>query len=292
MLNAIPVRGVLGVRIPTIPVRGPICNTGVETVHRTLFGCNFARAAWLSSFLGLKTDVIPGKFQGVWEWICKHFSESDVIRFASIAWAIWRIRNDAVLGGKQPLPHNCDFYFSQTLQLCQAGRSNTLPARQTVQEIPSSLSGPICCVDGSWSPNNGSGIGAVLIKDGATVAWISKSIRAMNASHAESLVVLQGYKLLLAYGCAQGIICSDSIEVADSLAHSQPRIHDWCSFHEVWEAWRLQKQEGNDFRTIHCGREDQQMQLPHLLANWSRTWGWDKEGKDCDLLSLVADGLM
>ena len=56
------------------------------------------------------------------------------------------------------------------------------------------------------------------------------------------MAVLKGYNLLLANGFSEGMVCSDSKEIVDSLAHRQPQIHDWRSFQEVWKAWQIQSQ--------------------------------------------------
>ena len=49
---------------------------------------------------------------------------------------------------------------------------------------------------------------------------------------------------------------------------------------EVWEAWIMQARSQGKLKAVYCSREEQEMKLPHILANKGRLFGWEKHGSD------------
>ncbi|XP_078157456.1 uncharacterized protein LOC144553231 [Carex rostrata] len=85
--RALPVRGVIGVRIQDVPVTCQLCNCEAETVEHAIFRCGFAKSVWLSSPLNLNTDTVHGSYKEILEQAIQmpsHLFES----FVCIAWAI------------------------------------------------------------------------------------------------------------------------------------------------------------------------------------------------------------
>ncbi|XP_078157460.1 uncharacterized protein LOC144553235 [Carex rostrata] len=294
--NALLVRGVIGARIQLVPM---VCQRGglvPESVEHMLFTCDFSRAAWLSSPLSLRSDQLHGTFREIISSLFDILSELDVMRFVCMSWAIWRVKNEAIIGGKQQSFPACFKYYKEVLLACQSVHFTPLvpiqqPTGMSVQSQPLMISQSTtsCYVDGSWSQDGLVGIGAYITVGGKVVQWISKRVQAMNSTHAEAIAVLQGYKMLLSVTTERACLFSDSLEIFDSLAHKQPLIHDWRSFNEVWEAWQIQKDSSNRLSLIHCGRENESLKVTHLLANLGRTIGWDRMEQDLDLSIEVLD---
>lgn len=196
--------------------------------------------------------------------------------FVCTAWAIWRGRNDVVMGGKVKDLAACARYYHEALLACQvtaiasaAGRPS--PGMTQHQETSSQNQRDCeCYVDGSWSENGAAGIGIILVQRGRIIYWASRRVTAISPSQVEAIAVLHGYKLMQDSGCREGVIFSDSLEVVDSIAHGQPVIHDWRSYHEVWNAWLLKGQLEGKIITRHCGREEEMLKIAHDLANEAR----------------------
>lgn len=172
ILNALPVREVIGARIQTVPADCTLCQRQVESVEHAIFGCEFPRAAWCGSSLSLRTDALQGTFGQIWKKVSDSLSEREVQQFVCVAWAIWKIRNEAVFERKPPTIQTCNFYYNQTLQQCsEVNFSNLAPIQREIDSPNSSdLSIPTCYVDGSWSADNKAGIGAHLCLGGGTLA--------------------------------------------------------------------------------------------------------------------------
>lgn len=300
--QAIPVRGVLGARIATIPTTCQLCNHEVESIEHALFTCDFAKEAWWASELTLRSDQLQGDFRQIIAHILGSLTETEVSRFVCMTWAIWRIRNDAIMEGKKQDLNTCFRYYQEILLVRQTRYGKGLvhyatnpPQRQQSQNLESE--GPICYVDGSWSADALAGVGVIMTVKGVIIQWISKRVNAMSPTHAEAIALLEGYKLLHAQNYYGGTVFSDSLEVVDSVGHNQPVIHDWRSFKETWEAWQMQNQSQGQFKSIHCNREEMEIQVAHRLANLGRIEGWQKIGQGHGLtisqfLRYVGEGMM
>lgn len=288
--NALPVRGIIGARIQTISTVCQRCGLVPETIEHMLFTCDFSRAAWLASPLTLRSNQLQGAFKEIIASLIETLSEEDLMRFVCMSWAIWRVRNEAVIGAKQQTFSVCFKYYKEVLLACQSVyRCSPVPIQQSNGTGTQSHSHLIsaashfCYVDGSWSQDGLAGIRAYILVGGKVVQWTSKRVQAMNSAHAEAIAVLHGYKMLLSVATEWAYLFSDSLEIVDSLAHSPPLIHDWRSFNEVWEAWQIQKDSSNLLGSVHCGRDNENLQVAHLLANLGRTIGWDRLEQDLDL---------
>lgn len=218
-----------------------LCNSCNETVMHPLFGCHFARTAWWASPLSIRSDTFQGNFKETMQAIISSLSDADINRFVCMAWAVWRSRNDAVMGGKQQNTQTCNRYFREAKLAC----SNLTPSNQdstgTLTENMATHEEEeeyACYVDGSWDDNGMAGVGVILTRQrqGSPVRWISKSVKAMGAAQAEAMGVLETYKLMLQGSCKKGCVFSDSLETVDSLSDKQPLIHDSRSFDQIWAA--------------------------------------------------------
>lgn len=105
----------------------------------------------------------------------------------------------------------------------------------------------------------------------------------MNSAQAEAIAVVTGYKMLISYESPRCLLYSDSMEMVDSLAHKQPRVHDWRMFAEVWTAWQLQHKSGSKLKLMFSSREDPGIHNADLLANLGRIRGWDRKEQNVNL---------
>lgn len=184
----------------------------------------------------------------------------------------------------------CLRYYEEILLECQMGfgaqESLTVPIPNSGTSLQNLLTGtedPICHVDGSWSSDALAGIGAYVSVNGRVVQWCSQRVQAMNSVQAEAMAVVIGYKMLMSYQAPKCLLYSDSMEMVDSLAHKQPRVHDWRMFTEVWTAWQLQHTSGSKLKMEFSSREDPGIQNAHLLANLGRIRGWDRKEQNVNL---------
>ncbi|KAF3328804.1 hypothetical protein FCM35_KLT05882 [Carex littledalei] len=140
--------------------------------------------------------------------------------------------------------------YPEKVKLCMKyGRTNT--AAPTDQQLPQqAISDHVCFVNGSWSEDDRAGVGMLLTYREQGVKWVARSVQARSPAQAEAIAVLHGYRLMQDWGCHTGVVFSDSKEVVDSLAHSQPIYHDWRSSNEVWEAWLIHGQQKGQFKTL------------------------------------------
>lgn len=249
--------------------------------------------AWWVSPLNIRADQLQGSFRQVFEQVMKlpsHvFSE-----FICVAWAIWRVRNDKIMGGKEMEVATVGRYYTQTLLACQtnsyqggAGPSQSRTNLGFQRECHSNSSH--CYVDGSWSADGKAGVGVILTLNGSITHWVSKGVHALNATHAEASAVLEGYRLLMTHNCPQGTVLSDCLEIVDSLAQNSPVIHDWRSFSTIWECWLIQGQRNGSYVTRHCSRENNEIGMAHRLANLGRLNGGNLAGTQLEL--AMFDGL-
>lgn len=241
--NALPVQGVIGARIGGVPSVCQLCKQAPETVEHMLFHYDFSRAAWLASPLTLRSHNLNGQFREVMISMISTLQEMNLVRFICMCWAIWRVRNDAILGHKRQTMFACLRYYEEILLVCQMGfgaqetQTVPLPYSGTILHNPlTSSEDPICYVDGSWSSDGLAGIGAYVFVNGRVVQWCSQGVQAMSSAQAEAMAVVIGYKMLISYVSPRCLLYSDSMETVDSLAHKQPRVHDWRMFAEVWTA--------------------------------------------------------
>ncbi|KAF3331451.1 hypothetical protein FCM35_KLT02857 [Carex littledalei] len=211
--------------------------------------------------------------------------------FLCMSWAIWRLRNEFVMGGKRQELSACFKLYKDVLDVCQLAFStitvpippNTAASSGTQRDFARGDS-LTCYVDGSWSSDGLAGIGGYIIQGGRITQWMSKRVGAVNPAQAEAMAVLQGYLMLLSIPSEQRAqLYSDSLEMVDSLAHNQPVVHDWRAFNEVWEAWKLQRRAVRTLKTTYCDRLDPKLQMAHTLANLGRVIGWDRQEQGLDL---------
>lgn len=60
MRGALPTCAVIGARIQTVSPICKICSKGNETIQHMLFQCDGARAIWIGSNLGIRSDELRG----------------------------------------------------------------------------------------------------------------------------------------------------------------------------------------------------------------------------------------
>lgn len=263
----------------SVPQTCPLCNGASETVEHALFWCEFAKKVWRLSPLNLDSDTLQGSCRLIIEQALQAPSQF-LSNFVSIMWAIWKVRNDAVMAGKPVNMETCVRYFKEITQVCQtmaiaglASKGNPLNRQESGPSYLPNSSEYECFVDGSWSDNGLAGVGIFLTYKGVPVKCVANCVQALSPAHAEAIAVLQGYQLMIDCGCKEGVVLSDSKEVVDSLAHSRPICHDWRSFREISDAWFLQGELQGKFRTRYCNREEGKIGLAHLLANSARVRG-------------------
>lgn len=245
--------------------------------------------------MSIRSDTFHGNFKETMQALFGSLSDADINSFVCMVWAVWRSRNDAIMGGKQQNTQTCNHYFREAQLACSNSTPSNKPSTSNLlvqgaaQEEEEEY---VCYVDGSWDDNGRAGVGVILIREGSVVRWISKSVNGMGAAQAEAMSVLEAYQLMQQYSCQKGCVFSDSLKTVDSLSHKQPLIHDWRSFNQIWAAWLLQQQTEGKFRVVHLSREDQWIQNAHVLANQGRMYGWEKEGTNVPVFSLEEQELM
>ncbi|KAF3335836.1 RNase H [Carex littledalei] len=144
-----------------------------------------------------------------------------------------------------------------------------------------------CFVDGSWDQLGEGGVGLVLLHDGRLVQWASRSVRPLSASQAEAMAVLEGVKILAQFSDTGGTVYSDSLDSVHSLSGGLPRITDWRSYTQTWEAWRLQRDSREDIQVKHCSREHEFLLIAHNLANQGRICKRDRQGTQIELMEVL-----
>lgn len=137
-----------------------------------------------------------------------------------------------------------------------------------------------CYVDGSWREGGSAGYGVTIVREGKIIKWVSNFIQAMSLAKAEARAIPEGYKLLGIWANGEGVVFSDSKETVQALGSGRPEITNWRSYEEVWEAWIMQARSQGKLKAVYCSREEQEMKLPHILANKGRLFGWEKHGSD------------
>lgn len=281
--GALPVRAVIAARIRHTSHLCQLCGTEPETVMHALFHCQFAKRAWLVSTLPLRTESLVDGFKDTVSVMAQSLTEQDMCVFVCTAWAIWRLRNEAVYAGKRQTVELCRRYCQKELDSCNKRRL----AQGKLVNPPLQSGGPIdsqqvqpfeCFVDGAWEQGGKAGIGVYLKQNGVVVHWISKSIQVVNPAQAEARAVVEGYKVLLHKANGVGTVFSDSKETVFSLAGNLPNIQDWRSYEDVWQAWSIQTNDSNQLQTVHISREDNNLVIAHRLATQGRLYGWDKWG--------------
>lgn len=283
--NALPVKEVLSIRIQTVSSECQLCKAHPETVRHALFDCTFVRGCWASSGLGLRPDNLPGTFRKVFQAIQRPLSEEGLYCLVCSTWAIWRLRNDAILGGKYQSLQTFNRYYAQTREACQT-LYYAAPISTKQQQVCYNGQQPnlelvpdiAYYVDGSWSDDGKAGVGLYLTIGGEPARWVSKMVRAINSAQTEARGVLEAFLLLQQLNLQGGLIFSDSKETVDSLSHNQPIVHDWRAFDHIWSSWAIYNQTVKRFKVAYLSRNDPSIQVAHSLANQGRLNGWAKEG--------------
>lgn len=201
--GALPVKEVLAVRIHHIDPTCQICGRGPETIMHALFKCDFARAMWLVSDLGLGTDDLPDSFKEFISTIWQSLSADQFGNFVCLLWAVWRSRNEVIFNHTKQTPGACKAFFKTAKESCQHVQLNTGLASQTRSNTTSAavahlgdpapqVSQIMCYVDGSWDQEGRAGIGVYLTQNGMLLQWLSKSVRALNSTQAEAMRYWRG----------------------------------------------------------------------------------------------------
>lgn len=232
--GALPVMAVLSYRIRHISPICPICQTEPESIMHALFHCEFAKRAWFVSAIPLRTDGMVGGFKETVEVIFESLSEGEVCSFVSTLWAIWRMRNEVIHGGKRQSLEACMAFYKKERNSCQTRILTSgiiLPNQAQLREVQVSVQGhPTtafqCYVDGSWTLGGVAGIGVYLLKEGKVTNWISKSVLAVNPAQTEAKALLEGYHLLVQEAGGEGVLFSDSKETVLALQGTFPQIAD------------------------------------------------------------------
>lgn len=186
--SALPVMTVLSARIRHLSPLCPICKNHSETIMHALFLCEFAQRSWLISSTPLRTQGLSRNFKETISKMSADLSEADMVSFVCNIWAIWRMRNKAVYGGKSQSVGACQAIYRKERESCQVNLiakgmlPNSVQIRRTHGiQVRDSIPGQqvrnaMCFVDGAWDPGGNVGIGVCLWQDGEVVCWVSKAV--------------------------------------------------------------------------------------------------------------------
>jgi zinc-binding in reverse transcriptase len=141
----------LGLNVPVCA----ICGMDVDDVMHVLFYCQFARAVWLASPLGVQSLSLPSNFIQVFLYFKESLFPTDFKLFLNTLWALWKVGCAHLYEGKPASPLAA---IKMATEYSRAGL--TLPKRYDVQCHASGVSvslssNLVCFLDGSYSEDTG-----------------------------------------------------------------------------------------------------------------------------------------
>lgn len=117
-LNAIPVQKAISRRIQFVSPLCQLCHEEDETVTHALFGCHFARAVWLASPLGIRSDMFQGGFMQIVNMVRLTMGEHEFPKFMAVLLEIWRSRNGAMYGNEKKSINACQELWKRVMEDC------------------------------------------------------------------------------------------------------------------------------------------------------------------------------
>lgn len=170
--NALPLGHILASRGIRIDSMCATCGCAEEDSVHFMFLCDFARSCWFSSSIPLRSHVMIEPLTQTLSILGQELSEEQWTDFASIAWAIWRCRNEKVYEGKQPTLDRFSFFLKNIQMETTISRSHAGPLVQAhATQVPISNDAIICITDGSWSTNWEGGLGYTIMQGSTLIAY-------------------------------------------------------------------------------------------------------------------------
>jgi ribonuclease HI len=276
--EALPLAQVLNSRIGSLNAACTICGAHNETVHHTLFSCDFARACWFGGPLSLKTGELHQSVPEIIKYMHGVLNEVKWGLFTNSLWATWRCRNDKAYGGKAISFALFLKYLEKLnteLQLLRISFQSSTPNRQQGNSQQANHPSWDCAIDGAWTQLDG-GVGIIVKKEGQIIFYTSRGVKANCAMHAAAIALLTALEELENNGIECWTIKSDCLKLVNMVDALNPPLEvDWRAFKEVYEAWRkLKMMPRVTVQWLARGENEE----AHMLATHARMHAGDFTG--------------
>jgi len=248
-----------------------LCVSDKDEVIHVLFHCNFARAVWIASPLGIRSNLLPTSFRQIYTSLHSQPSQSQFKLFLNTLWALWKVRCSHIYEGKPASPLK-----AVRLALDLSNMGLTLPIRSIQQqgniEVLSDQSTYIhCFVDGSYSDNGSGqkgGWALVLRKGQELIQYEAGASATISPLHSEITAVQMATQVFSSRSNDQGDIFTDCQQLAEALSSMNPPLHlDWRLYTQLVQIW-LFFRDNTRIRCLFKGRDHNRE--THYLANWAR----------------------
>lgn len=281
--DGLPTLAKLSTRIATINPKCPRCGLETEYLMHTLFFCQIARDAWRASDFSITVDHLPLSFPAALLQLMQGRNTEQVSIIASIAWYLWKARNEAIFTNKRATPDSVLAQVRNTdnrqwSQHVKGGRDRV--QRPTKAAIP--IDTEVFLTDASWDGSNRAGWGLTCYDEkGELLSVQYGATRAMDPLHAEAMAMQKTLEMVLnryeERRPVRIIIMSDCQVIINAIhRNSVEDLPSWRAAHTVAECGRLFSQCNNYTAIAKATR--QMVQDPHNLANWARRTGRQFQG--------------
>ncbi|KAJ4783987.1 RNA-directed DNA polymerase (reverse transcriptase)-related family protein [Rhynchospora pubera] len=266
--NSLPLGDTIGRRIANVARPCALCGFPAETLQHALFTCPWARALWLASSLGMRTDMLPDNVPDLLSAVLSGLDECQTYLVANHLWVLWKLRCKKIYEGKKAKPE-------QFLSLVASYEKLQVDARLLVGRLvvpfpDRARSGvTMCQVDGSFYDPSLVGWAYLLADEsGSLKEYEWKSGYLSSALHAEIMALQHAATLVINKGITECVFNTDCITLSKVINNLlQADQLEWRVFHNLLNVMYLFKTNPG-FSCVHVPRN--RLVLVDGLAKYAR----------------------
>ena len=231
-------------RINKIPATCSRCNQ-VENDEHLFFHCNFSRAVWFASPLGIRTDNLQGSCAYIVNFIFSHMNLSENVDLACyILWHIWKARNDlkfqnkscsihsVIIRAKGDLKAQYSAYNIEQFLFNDQVNNDPAPSGQ-VEDNLFLDDNCHCKTDASFHHNQETGLGIYFANTSDQSPWAlqiqAKTTCAASPLHAEALSLYLGMLLASILQVEDCVFFTDCLPLAQCINTTGDDVPEWTT---------------------------------------------------------------
>ncbi|KAJ4775253.1 Ribonuclease H-like superfamily protein [Rhynchospora pubera] len=271
MLNSLPLGATFAARLRRQTHACALCGLEEDSALHALFLCQRARAVWLASPLGLRTDQLPTSFREVLNFVCQTLQLGQVLMFLNILWAYWKCRCSKIYDGRK---FTVQSVLTMAMELNRLSDISYFGKRSLVRQphvqdcvIPSNQ-GTVCYLDGSYRAEMDAAWAYIIFKDGMLVQYGAHSGQANSPFQAEVKAMVAAIQAVHTAQLNSCTFYTDCATLQHVISMEGPPLDvEWTSYQYVFELWRHFR-KNVEYICKNISRDDNVE--AHNLANYAR----------------------
>ncbi|KAJ3687164.1 hypothetical protein LUZ61_016328 [Rhynchospora tenuis] len=277
--SALPLDHLFATRFGKQPHGCHFCATDKEDVTHALFKCDQARQVWLSSGLGIRTDVLSDDVKENLILLFGQFDDHQMSLLAAVMWNLWKQRCKSIFEGKRFSVQEVIRAAGALVRLLSHAALLYSPttAVPVTQQEPSE-SDYCCYSDGSWLAQGfGGSAGAYVImdKEGMLIQYGCFPLLSVSPIHSEILAFKAAVMAVISHNLISCTFFTDCAQLS-SIMQGVTSIEsvDWRCFYDL-----LDLKSAFQFQGFNCKHVRRDINgLADSLAKYARERGVNDVG--------------